>query len=149
MKEYNMVVEIPADLLLSKLESDVAWEISELDTRWSSFPMPGTLVVGDRKVIHIAIRTSAEDVLTLVESLILSYELAWVVFGITSRKGYPVYEVDPETEEEIIVGYESTVPKKMSSDIYPYLNPRFDSEDVELPKDISWIHKYSGQENWK
>ena len=68
---YNMLLEVPKDLVVSDIEQDVAWEISQLETFWPSLITPGTHISDPKKLMHCVITTDIGDVETLIKSLII------------------------------------------------------------------------------
>jgi len=143
--EYNIIIEVLESVEPPFYGADLLYELAILDARTPAEVMPDTQTVGGKYLIHLAINSSSKDIRTFFNSLIISYELPWVIRGIRARTD-PQDIVDEKTGD--VIPFVPNVPMPVHKDALLYLNPRYDKNDVELTKEANWFHQYSGQEAW-
>ena len=158
MQRYNILLEVSDDLDVTDSEMvspGVQWEISQLGAFWPRLITPGTQIADPKKLMHAVISTDIADVGTLIQSLIIGYELDWTILGLkTWGATEPITEWSEELQEDVVTGYKGKflVPLDEVA-IVPYLSPRYtraENGEVtgEIPKSISWLHQYQGMAPW-
>ena len=148
--KYNVLLEVPYDLdvLSEGFPSDVAWEISQLNSYWPALITPGTQVADPKKLMHCVVSSDSEDLETLIGSLIIGYSLDWDIFGIQSLYSVIPAVFNEETGELLEQSKALSVVKCNKEGIFKYLPERLDSEGLPLEKKLTWLHHYQGQAEW-
>jgi len=146
---YNLILLVPAGLDITEKDndgnyligSDAIAAISELFAKWPFSLAVGTHSVNGQQLNHTQIMVQSDDIITMLESLIISYELPWKLMAVQS-----FFEVN-QTEElpdGTIRAFQAPIQyMPVDQDIYQYIT----LEEGESPT-ISMIGNYAGASEW-
>ena len=151
---YNLIMTVPESLQIDAVDTnldylignDVVASIASLEAIWPAHIVPDTKVVAGKKLAHAEIYTGSYDPLGMINALITLYELDWQVLGMQPYAWTPVDSGQVDADGKII--YKQLAQKNMDLSVLPYLNDRLDASNNPLPKQLSWLHQYAGQQAW-
>ena len=145
----SLLLVVPESLDISETDqdgnytvgNDVIAHLVELNTLYYPIIVPQTHAVAGKKLAHAVIDTGANDPLTLVEAMILTYGLDWSVVACQPFSG----ALDEDDN--------SIVPLPVQAEALIYLDDRYTYDENgnvtgTLTKDKSWIHQWAGQDKW-
>lgn len=151
----DIILKVPEDLDITdpSFDQEVAWEIQQLNGEWPSFICPLTHAVTGYKLIHASIYVPVAeggDPLTLIQGLILLYQLDWEILGMSSFHAVDPIIDDTDPQNPIITGYQTKMYVPLSISILDYLDDRH-IRDVDgniigaQPKELNWMPIWQGQ----
>jgi len=140
MSKYQILIEMPHDEDLSLLPPDAQYEIHMLQALYPNRFAPGTVTDLDRKLLYCVVTTESGDPLTLIEGMILAYELAWSVGGFQAAW----------SDDKLM---------DMDTDlVFPFLIQQYNYEydgineepisSTPIPKSADALPKYQGLATW-
>lgn len=151
-KKYALIMEMPEDEELGLLPEDVRYELMVLETLYPSTPAIDTVVNHGKKLVYAVVTNNGvKDFKTFLESLIVTYDLDWVIAALQSwlsnAKAIDI-EFPAEGESDTVFVTDVLVPFNKDV-IFQYLPDRLDENDKPLDKQKRWMTRYQGQSAWE
>lgn len=129
--------------------NELVGELAVLEPWWpqnvcpdGGMMMHGTRVFKHRKINHTHLSIESNDPLTLLESLIASYDLDWVVHGMYSTQEHPLTDAngDPLLDTDGIQLVGSVIEKAFDVSFLDYLA----DENGQRPTAPKPLHQFAG-----